>query len=104
MKLSIWNAERAGSFRITVTDEDAILEYHYVTHDQEPFNKYSFLTPVQAVQGIQDTSVWLKSVKEYPGALELVLTGETDEETLQFSLENEILLKPIGAEHPEASF
>lgn len=62
----------------------------------------SFLTPLQAVQGIQDTSVWLKSVKEYPGALELVLTGETDEETLQFSLENEILLKPIGAEHPEA--
>lgn len=104
MKLSIWNAERAGSFRITVMDEDTILEYRYVTHDQEPFNKYSFLTPLQAVQGIQDTSVWLKSVKEYPGALELVLTGETDEETLQFSLENEILLKPIGAEHPEASF
>lgn len=102
MILNIWNEEGAGSFRIAVTDQDTVLEYLYVAHDPEPLSAYTLTSQVKQVQGMHDTSVWLKSMTEYQGALGIVLEGETEEEANQFLNENEVFLRPIGAESPEA--
>lgn len=101
MSLHVWNKERAGSFKITVTDHDTILEYLYIPKNVEPISEYTLTGNVRNIYGPQDTLVRLKSVEEFPNALGIVLRGRTQEEMSEFFDGNEILLKPIGAEKRE---
>lgn len=97
MTLRIWNRGRAGSFKITVSDEDAAIEYFYVPEKVEPISEYTLSANTRKIFGPRDTSVWLKSVEEFPNALGIVLRGETQEEAEEFYDDVDILLKPVGA-------
>lgn len=97
MTLRIWNQGRAGSFKITVSDEDAVFEYFYVPEKVEPISEYTLSANTRKIVGPRDTSVWLKSVEEFPNALGIVLKGETQEEATEFYDDADILLKPVGA-------
>lgn len=97
LTLRIWNRELAGSFRITVTDRGEALEYVYVPREVEPISQYTLAGDAREIKGSLDTSVWLKSVEEFPNALGIVLRGKNVEEASEFYDGNDILLIPIGA-------
>lgn len=98
MTVRIWNRELAGSFQITVNDAGTELEYFYVPKAVEPISEYTLASKVRNVSGLGGTSVWLKSVEEFPGSLGIVLRGESQDAVMEFYDNNDIYLKPVGAD------
>lgn len=80
--ISIWNAEHAGAFKISIAQDGRSVEYLFAADDREVLDAY---TCHQVMEGPDQTRAALVSVEEYPNAFSMHFQGADEEEAAGFA-------------------
>lgn len=107
IQVTLLNAQHAAACRIVAENDDAKLEYLFVTHDPEPLAEPGTgLTHIFAENG---ESLMLHSAEVYSNLVHLRFVGDDEAAVEQFRTENLLILKLAGKkseryEYPQQSW